>query len=74
MAREWARVPEYVASLESTLGADAAPAFLAAIETRAEEMRTVGRGLFERWLDRVAASRPRPGASVEAQSGSGQAM
>ena len=30
MAREWAEVPEYVASLERTLGAEAAPAFLAA--------------------------------------------
>jgi GMP synthase-like glutamine amidotransferase len=55
MAREWAEVPEYVASLERTLGAEAAPAFLAAIEESADEMRTVGRGLFERWLDRVAS-------------------
>jgi GMP synthase (glutamine-hydrolysing) len=55
MAREWAQVPEYVTSLERTLGAEAAPAFLVAIEDRADEMRTVGRALFERWLDRVAA-------------------
>ena len=55
MAREWATVPEYVASLERTLGADAAPAFLAAIEERADEMRSLGRMVFERWLDRVAA-------------------
>jgi GMP synthase-like glutamine amidotransferase len=54
MAREWAVVPEYVSSLERTLGAEEAPAFLAAIETRAGEMRTLGRALFERWLDRVA--------------------
>jgi GMP synthase-like glutamine amidotransferase len=54
MAREWAEVPEYVASLERTLGADGAPAFLAAIEERADEMRSAGRALFERWLDRVA--------------------
>jgi GMP synthase-like glutamine amidotransferase len=54
MAREWAGVPEYVASLERTLGADGAPAFLAAIEESAEEMRSAGRALFERWLDRVA--------------------
>ncbi len=53
MAREWAEVPEYVASLERTLGGEAAPAFLSSIEERAEEMRTVGRALFERWLDRV---------------------
>jgi GMP synthase (glutamine-hydrolysing) len=55
MAREWAEVPEYVASLERTLGADGAPAFLAAIERDAEEMRSAGRALFERWLDHVAS-------------------
>ena len=55
MAREWAGVPEYVASLERTLGADGAPGFLAAIEENADEMRSAGRALFERWLDRVAA-------------------
>ena len=54
MAREWAAVPEYVASLERTLGVDGAPAFLQAIERRADEMRSAGRTLFERWLDRVA--------------------
>jgi len=56
MAREWAGVPEYVASLERTLGSDGAPAFLTAIEERADEMRGAGRVLFERWLDRVVAS------------------
>jgi GMP synthase (glutamine-hydrolysing) len=55
MAREWADVPEYVASLERTLGASGAPAFLAGIEESADEMRAAGRVLFERWLDRVAA-------------------
>ena len=54
MAREWAGVPEYVTSLERTLGAEGAPAFLGAIEESAEEMRAAGRALFERWLDRVA--------------------
>jgi len=53
MAREWAEVPEYVSSLERTLGREGGPAFLAAIEDRAEEMRANGRTLFERWLDRV---------------------
>ncbi|MEP7225487.1 MAG: type 1 glutamine amidotransferase, partial [Actinomycetota bacterium] len=53
MAREWAEVPEYVTSLERTLGAAEAPAFLAAIAERSDEMRTLGRALFERWLDRV---------------------
>jgi GMP synthase (glutamine-hydrolysing) len=55
MAREWAEVPEYVASLERTLGAEQAPAFLASIEERADEMRSAGRALFERWLDRMVA-------------------
>jgi GMP synthase-like glutamine amidotransferase len=55
MAREWAEVPAYVASLERTLGAAGAPAFLAAIEENADELRSAGRRLFERWLDRVAA-------------------
>jgi GMP synthase-like glutamine amidotransferase len=55
MAREWAEVPQYVSSLERTLGAGAAPVFLTAIEERADEMRTLGRALFERWLDRVVA-------------------
>jgi len=54
MAREWAEVPEYVTSLERTLGAERAPGFLAAIEENAGEMRSAGRTLFERWLDRVA--------------------
>ncbi len=56
MAREWAQVPEYVSSLERTLGREGAPAFLAAIEERADDMRAAGRALFERWLDRVVAS------------------
>jgi len=55
MAREWAEVPEYVASLERTLGSEGAPDFLAAIEAGADEMRSAGRSLFERWLDRVAS-------------------
>ena len=55
MAREWAEVPEYVESLERTLGADGAPTFLASIEERADELRADGRALFERWLDRVVS-------------------
>jgi len=55
MAREWAEVPAYVASLERTLGAERAPAFLAAIEQEADAMRSNGRTLFERWLDHVVA-------------------
>jgi GMP synthase-like glutamine amidotransferase len=55
MAREWAEIPEYVASLERTLGAERAPEFLEAIGRDADGMRSAGRALFERWLDRVVA-------------------
>jgi GMP synthase-like glutamine amidotransferase len=58
MARAWAQVPVYVHSLEQTLGPDGAPAFLAAIEEHADEMRGVGRKLFERWLDAIAVPAP----------------
>lgn len=57
MAREWAAVPAYVASLERTLGPDGAPGFLGAIEDSAAEMRSAGSALFERWFDRVAFPR-----------------
>jgi GMP synthase (glutamine-hydrolysing) len=50
MAREWAEVPEYIASLERTLGPERAPVFLAEIEASADDMRAAGRTLFERWL------------------------
>ena len=53
MARDWADVPEYKASLEQTLGADAAADFLGSIEARAGEMLGHGRALFERWLERI---------------------
>ena len=53
MARDWAGVPEYKASLEQTLGADAAADFLGSIEARAGEMLGHGRALFERWLERI---------------------
>jgi GMP synthase (glutamine-hydrolysing) len=53
MAAEWAEVPAYAASLERTLGGDAAADFLNGIAERANEMRAHGRGLFERWLDTV---------------------
>jgi len=58
MARAWAAVPEYVSSLERTLGSDEAESFLAAIAGAADGMRSIGRGLFERWLDRVVTPTP----------------
>ncbi|CAN5237797.1 type 1 glutamine amidotransferase [soil metagenome] len=64
MARQWAEVPEYVSSLERMLGPEGGPAFLSAIENRAEEMRSAGRMLFERLLDHVVA----PSATATAAS------
>lgn len=61
MASEWAEVPAYAASLERTLGADGAAAFLRGISERADGMRNGGRTLFEHWLD-VSFS-PRRGES-----------
>ena len=58
MAAEWAEVPEYAASLERTLGAEAGAAFVRGIAERAEEMRAHGRALFERWLDHVVEPTP----------------
>jgi len=46
MAREWAEVPEYVASLERTLGAERAPEFLTSIEDHAEAMRSTETSRF----------------------------
>jgi GMP synthase (glutamine-hydrolysing) len=53
MAAEWVEVPAYAASLERTLGPEAAADFLNGIGERASEMRAHGRALFERWLDTV---------------------
>lgn len=53
MAREWAAVPAYAASLERTLGPGAAADFVRRIDERSGEMLAHGRALFERWLERV---------------------
>ena len=54
MAREWADVPAFTASLERTLGPGSAADFMRLIEERSTEMLAHGRSLFERWLDLVA--------------------
>lgn len=56
MAREWAEVPEYVDSLERTLGPGSASSFLTAIAEHADEMRLAGRSLFSRWLELASAA------------------
>ena len=50
MAREWAEVPEYGAYLAKALDAERAAAFLAELESRAEELHPTGRRLFGNWL------------------------
>ena len=57
MAREWADVPAYAASLERVLGPGATSDFVSSIEACAEEMLGHGRELFARWLDSVVALR-----------------
>jgi GMP synthase-like glutamine amidotransferase len=58
MAREWAQVPAYVAALEQTLGAGAAPGLFAEFDQAAEGMQEIARRMFARWLD-VAVAAPR---------------
>jgi GMP synthase (glutamine-hydrolysing) len=60
MAAEWAEVPEYAASLERTLGAEAAAGFVRGIAERADGMRAHGQALFERWLDTVVVPSTSP--------------
>jgi GMP synthase-like glutamine amidotransferase len=50
MAREWAEVPEYRAYLAEALDEERANAFLAEVETRAEELHPTARRLFGNWL------------------------
>jgi GMP synthase (glutamine-hydrolysing) len=51
MAREWADVTEYAASLEAVLGAGAARPLIDELAARADELRVHGRSLFSRWLE-----------------------
>jgi GMP synthase (glutamine-hydrolysing) len=57
MAREWADVPEYDASLETVLGPGAAGELVRAVDERSGEMLRHGRSVFERWLDRIVVPR-----------------
>jgi GMP synthase (glutamine-hydrolysing) len=51
MAREWADVPEYAASLESVLGAGAARPLIDELAARADELQVHARSLIGRWLE-----------------------
>jgi GMP synthase (glutamine-hydrolysing) len=53
MARQWAAVPEYAASLERVLGPGSVDELVGRVERRSAEMLAQGRALFERWLDLV---------------------
>jgi GMP synthase-like glutamine amidotransferase len=66
MAREWAEVPEYAASLERVLGAGALGELIEQLDTAAAEMLEHGRALFERWLDAAAAPEASPTSRASA--------
>ncbi|MGH2988466.1 MAG: type 1 glutamine amidotransferase [Solirubrobacterales bacterium] len=54
MAREWAEVPAYRASLAETLGEQEGAAFIADVERRADELHPPARRLFANWLELAA--------------------
>jgi GMP synthase-like glutamine amidotransferase len=66
MAREWAEVPAYAASLERVLGAGALGELIEQLDTAAAEMLEHGRVLFERWLDGAAAPDASPTSRASA--------
>jgi GMP synthase (glutamine-hydrolysing) len=51
MADEWARVPAYVASAETTLGPGGLDRLLGSFRVAMDEMQADGRTLFARWVD-----------------------
>lgn len=64
MAREWAGVPEYDASLRRVLGDDGAAELLRTVDERSPELLALGRVLFERFLDVVVRSTRREALEV----------
>ena len=60
LAREWAEVPEYAASLERMLGPGALDRLIADLESESGTMAAHAAGLFERWLDAVVAPAATP--------------
>jgi GMP synthase (glutamine-hydrolysing) len=62
LAAEWADVPAYAASLEALLGPGALPRLLAELEPAAQQMTTLARRLFARWLGSVVGLGDRAGA------------
>jgi hypothetical protein len=65
MAEEWTRVPAYAEALARVLGPDSATALVDKLAAHAEELRSHGWRMFERWLDLFAPAetkRERAGA------------
>jgi GMP synthase (glutamine-hydrolysing) len=50
MAREWGEVPAYADALEQVLGPGSLARLIDELARRADELRTYGRRIFERWL------------------------
>jgi len=55
MAEEWARVPAYAEYADRVLGAGALDPMLSAFEAKGDEIRSNGRSMFGRFLERVVA-------------------
>jgi GMP synthase (glutamine-hydrolysing) len=58
MAEEWARVPAYAEALANVLGPGSVMALVDQLAAHAEELRSHGRRIFERWLDLFAGTEP----------------
>lgn len=54
MARAWAEVPEYAASLDRALGPGSLPRLIEDYRAEESAMRSHGRRVFSAWLDRAA--------------------
>jgi GMP synthase-like glutamine amidotransferase len=55
MARDWARVPEYVGYADRVLGDGGMGRLLADFDAAEAGMRAVGRRLFDRWIEHALA-------------------
>lgn len=51
LAAEWGEVEEYARSLEAILGGRALPRLLGEVESHQDEMKSLARTLFARWLE-----------------------
>ena len=64
LAREWADVPAYAASLEQLLGQGALPRLIQELDAVAEPRTSLARELFARWLGSVVGLPERAGRRV----------